>query len=228
MRKALVLGVVGLAGTLASPAFADDFSGFRLAMNMNSDQLEGDFAFAGLGVQEVNTNRFGYGLTAGWGLNRYFAIEAGYHGGTEFSTNSPSFAATIPSVPPPVTTPPTPDTPPFFKIRNNVKSIDASAVGSVWIGNKFSFFGRLGVQAWKAETSYSFGDPDGGTKTVDAIDDTGFAPFGGLGVQTVLDRALLRVEYTYADYGDLPVGSYFGQFDNIVTGLSFSVVWTIR
>ena len=35
MRKAMVLGVVTLAGSLASPAFADEFSGFRLGLLLN-------------------------------------------------------------------------------------------------------------------------------------------------------------------------------------------------
>jgi opacity protein-like surface antigen len=228
MRKALVLGVLGLAGTLASPAFADDFSGFRLAMNMNSDQLEGDFAFQGIGVDPINNNRFGYGLSGGWALNRYFAVEVGYHGGSEFNSDVfPGFLPSI-SVLPPVTDPVTPDSPPFFTVRNNYKSIDASAVGSLWIGNKFSLFGRIGMQAWKGETSYSYGDADAGFKTVDTVDDTDFAPFGGLGIQTVLDRALIRVEYQYVDVGDLPVSTYFGTFDNTITSLSFSVVWTLR
>jgi hypothetical protein len=51
---------------------------------------------------------------------------------------------------------------------------------------------------------------------------------GGLGVQTVLDRALMRFEYQYVDLGDLPVGTYFGQFENTMESFSFSIVWTIR
>lgn len=225
MRKALVLGVLGIAGTLASPAFADDFSGFRLGMNMNSDQLEGDFAFQGLGVQPVNNNRFGYGLFGGWGLNRYFAVEGGLHLGKSFNSEGVNYYNAINVLP---TAPDIIDDQPFFKIRNDVKSVDVSAVGSVWIGDKFSFFGRLGGSYWKAETHYSYGDPDDGIKFFDSVDDTGFAPFGGIGMQTVLDRALLRVEYDYVDTGDLPNGSYFGQFDNTITSLSFSVVWVIR
>jgi OOP family OmpA-OmpF porin len=127
-----------------------------------------------------------------------------------------------------VTNPVTPDSAPFFKVRNNIKSIDTSAVGSLWIGDKFSIFGRLGMMAWKAETEYSYGDADAGFKTVDTVDDTDFAPFGGIGIQTILDRALLRVEYQYYDMGDLPVDTYYGTFDNTMTALSFSVVWTIR
>jgi len=231
MRKAVVLAVIGLAGTLASPAFAaDNFSGFRLAMNLNSDQLEGDFAIQGLGVQPVNAQRFGYGLSAGWGLNRYFAIEGGLHLGSEYSTDARLYVPQLPDVPnnANATPPDTINDSPFFKIRNNMKSVDVSAVGSIWIGDKFSFFGRLGGVYWKAETSFSTGDPDDGIKFVDEIDDTGFAPMGGIGVQTVLDHALLRAEYQYIDYGDLTSGSYFGQFDNTGSAVSFSIVWTIR
>ena len=79
MRKAMVLGVLGLAGTLASPAFADDFTGFRLGMNMSSDTLASDLFFEpALEEQHINESRFGYGLFGGWALNRYFAVEAGY------------------------------------------------------------------------------------------------------------------------------------------------------
>jgi hypothetical protein len=221
MRKAMVLVAIGLAGTLASPAFAeDDFSGFRLGMNMNSDQLEGDFAFQGLGVQPVNNNRMGYGLFAGWGFNRYFALEGGIHLGESFNTNADVFLPSVPSVAP---NPPGP----YFKVRNNVRSLDVSAVGSVWIGDKISFFGRLGGMYWDAQTRYAYGDPDG-LKTYDEISDTGFAPLGAVGMQTVLDRALVRVEYQYVDLGDLPVGTYFGQFENTMESLSFSVVWFIQ
>ncbi len=221
MRKAMVLVVIGLAGTLASPAFAeDDFSGFRLGMNLNSDQLEGDFAFQGLGVQPVNNNRFGYGMFAGWGFNKYFAVESGLHLGGKFNSAAPLFVGSVPSVPP--------DPPfPYFKISNKVSSIDTSVVGSLWIGDKFSFFGRLGGMYWDAETRYAYGDPDD-SKTFDEVSDTGFAPMGGVGVQTVLDRALVRFEYQYVDLGDLPVASYFGQFDNVMESMSFSIVWTLN
>jgi hypothetical protein len=228
MRKAMVLVVIGLAGTFASPAFAeDDFRGFRLGMNLNSDQLEGDFAFQGLGVQPVNNNRFGYGLFGGWGFNRYFAVEGGLHLGGKFNTDARLFVGSVPNVPP--SGGDTFDDAPYFKVSNSLRSIDASVVGSFWIGDKFSFFGRLGGMGWKAETRYAYGDVDGaGVKTFDEIGDNGFAPMGGLGVQTVLDRALMRFEYQYVDLGDLPVGTYFGQFENTMESFSFSIVWTIR
>src|SRR5688572_23532394 len=221
MRKALVLVAIGLAGTLASPAFAeDDFSGFRLGMNVNSDQLEGDFAFQGLGIQPVNNNRMGYGLFAGWGFNRYFALEGGIHLGESFNKDADLYLPSVPNVPP--TPPDSFDDPPYFKIRNNIKSLDVSAVGSVWIGDKISFFGRLGGMYWDAQTRYAYGDPDD-VKIYDEISDTGFAPMGAVGMQTVLDRALVRVEYQYVDLGDVTTGTYFGQFDSVMESLSFSI-----
>jgi opacity protein-like surface antigen len=225
MRKALVLGVIGLAGTLASPAFADEFTGFRLGIHMNQDQLEGDFAYQGLGIQPVNDNRFGYGLFGGWALNRYFAVEGGLHLGKEINSEGFNYLTAINVAP---VLPDVIDDVPFFKIRNDLKSIDASVVGSLWIGNKFSFFGRVGGMYWKGETSYSYGDPDEGIKYIDSVDDTGFAPMAGVGIQTVLDRALMRAEYQFVDLGDLPTASYFGQFDNTLSSLSVSIVWTIR
>jgi hypothetical protein len=226
MRKAMVLVVIGLAGTLASPAFAeDDFSGFRLGMIFNQDQLMGDYAQMGFGVQPVNASRLGYGMFAGWGFNRYFALEGGVHLGESFNTNANVFLPSIPNVPP--TPPDVFDDPTFFKIRNSVRSLDVSAVGSLWIGDKISFFGRLGGMYWDAQTRYSYGDLDD-VKIVDEISDTGFAPMGAVGIQTVLDGALVRFEYQYVDLGDLPVGTYFGQFESTMENLSFSIVWTIK
>lgn len=225
MRKALVLGVFGLAGTLAAPAFAaEDFSGFRLGMTASQDLLEGDFAIQGLGVQPVNTNRLGYGIFAGWGLNRYFAIESSLKSGSNFNSNGyPDFVESISFVPPGL-----PDRAAFFKIDNDVITYDITAVGSVWIGDKISFFGRLGGMGWSAETRYAYGDLDVAPKTVDAVKDTGFAPMGGLGIQSHLDGALVRLEYIYADVGDMGSTSTFGQFDNTISSVSFSVVWIIH
>jgi opacity protein-like surface antigen len=228
MRKAMVLGVMALAGTLASPAFADEFSGFRLGMTFNSDQLQGDFNFAPLAdTTRVNTNRFGYGLFGGWGLNRYLAFEAGFHSGNDFNQAVfPAYAALF-SVAPPLTDPVTLDSPPAFNVHNDIKSLQASVVGSLWIGNKFSVFGRAGGMYWKAETQIGAGDWDGPPKITESAHDTGFAPLVGVGVQTQLDGALLRLEYQYADLGDLTTSFNFSQTDNEYSALSLSIVWIL-
>jgi hypothetical protein len=228
MRKAMVLGVLTLAGTLASPAFADEFSGFRLGTTFSSDKLEGDFNFAPLGdTTRVNTTRFGYGLFGGWGLNRYLAFEGGFHSGNDFNQDVfPAYAALF-SVPPPVTDPLTPDSAPMFNVHNDFKSLQVSAVGSFWIGKKFAFFGRAGGLYWRNETVIGAGDPDGPPKVTEAARDTGFAPLLGVGLQTQLDGALLRFEYQYADLGDLTESFNFSQTDNVYSTLTLSIVWIL-
>jgi opacity protein-like surface antigen len=224
----MVLGVLALAGTLASPAFADEFSGFRLGMAFNSDKLQGNFNFAPLGdTARVNSTRFGYGLFGGWALNRYLAFEAGFHSGNDFNQDVfPAYAAMF-SVAPSLTDPVTPDSPPEFNVHNNTKSLQASVVGSLWIGKKFSVFGRAGGMYWKNETQIGVGDADGPPKISEEAHDTGFAPLLGVGVQTQLDGALLRLEYQYADVGDMTSSFNFSMTDNEYSALSLSIVWIL-
>jgi hypothetical protein len=222
MRKAMVLGVLGLAGTLASPAFADEFTGFRLGMNLSSDTLESDLFFNPVGdTESLRNNRFGYGLFGGWALNRYLAFETGLRSGSEFNDS------------------------PFFNYWDNplgvesvsshtdVKGLDVSAVGSVWIGKKFSLFGRLGMFGWKAEQTMSIfdaGDPGNGvpaTKSTVSVDDNGFSVLYGAGIQTVLDGALIRLEYQFTEIDDLTAPAAFSLHDNKMNSLNFSVVWVL-
>jgi hypothetical protein len=223
----MVLGVLALAGTLASPAFAaDEYTGFRLQMTLGDENLDGDFLYNPLGVETINEHRFGYGLGGGWALNRYLAVEANLRGGTTFNADVfPEELDTIEVLP--LTGE---NNPAFFKVRNDVTGIDVSVVGSLWIGKRFSVFGRGGMYAWRAETSYSWGDLDAAppNKFVNAADDNGFAPLFGLGFQTVLDGALVRFEYQQTDVGNLTSGTDFGQNDNTISSLNFSIVWTLQ
>src|SRR5262245_57403998 len=178
MRKAVVLGVLGLAGTLASPAFADDFSGFRLGMNLSSDTLESDLFFNPVGQTEaLRNNRFGYGLFGGWALNKYFAVEAGLRSGDEFNADpfvnyweNPLDVDSVSS-------------------HTDIKGLDATAVGTLWIGKKFALFGRVGMLAWKAEETMSlYRGPDTvagtpATKQTVSVDDNGFSLIYGAGIQ---------------------------------------------
>jgi Outer membrane protein beta-barrel domain len=228
MRKAIVLGVLGLAGTLASPAFADDFSGFRLALNMSSDMLEGDFTVAGVPdtVDKINARRFGYGLTAGWALNKWLAFEGTLLGGSNFNENA--FTNVI-----------DPDT--YYTSRTNVKGVEGSVVGTAWIGSKFAFFGRLGVLGWKAKEKVEAGFYDDPTsKSTLSVSDNGAEPVYGIGIQTVLDRALIRVEYkrsaigdlTYTDKGDPtdPNDDFevYSLKSSDLSSINFSIVWMLR
>jgi OmpA-like transmembrane domain len=225
MRKAMVLGVLALAGTLASPAFADEFSGVRLGMAFNSDKLQGDFNFAPTAAtQRFDGKRFGYGLFGGWALNRYLAFEGGIQSGSSFNQSVfPDYAALF-EVP---NADPAKNSPAVFNVHNSFKSLQVSAVGSLWIGKKFSVFGRLGGMAWKGQTSIGVGDPDGPPAVKESAHDTGFAPLGGIGVQTTLDGALLRLEYQYADVGDMTSSFNFSQTDTAYSSLALTIVWML-
>jgi OmpA family protein len=219
MRKAMVLGVLGLAGTLASPAFADEFSGLRLGMNLSSDTLDADLFFEPLlATEDFRTGRFGYGFSGGWALNRYFALEAGLRSGGEFNAKPFNDFLTDPSD--------------FIVSHTDVKGIDITAVGSLWIGKKFSIFGRAGMFAWKAEETMSVGtyasESSPGTKATVSVDDNGFDPIVGIGLQTTLDGALVRIEYQQTEIGDLGTAGAFNLHDTTINSLNFSIVWIIK
>src|SRR5262245_45729917 len=93
MRKAMVFGVLTLAGSLASPAFADEFSGFRMGVSFGQDKLDGLFSHSLVNPPSQTTtagdsDRMGYSLFGGWALNKYLAAEVGYHDGTEFKVRN--------------------------------------------------------------------------------------------------------------------------------------------
>jgi opacity protein-like surface antigen len=231
----MVLGVVSLAGLLASPAFADEFTGFRMGVLFSQDKLDGFYSHSIVAPSATTTksdsDRLGYELFAGWALNKYLAAEAGYHTGTPFTKNVfPEFVAALD----PASLTGT-DGSEFYKLEQHVKSVQASVVGSLWLGDKVSFFGRAGFMAWQGKVSYSYGDNEPPvtspltppTKFESHARDEGFAPLFGIGVQTQLDHALVRFEYQYADIGDLAFGSNFSSTDNVYSSIAFSIVWTL-
>src|SRR6185295_1024277 len=101
MRKAMVLGGVSLAGLLASPAFADEFTGFRLGVLFSQDKLDGFYDHALVNPPSSTTtksdsDRFGYELFGGWALNKWLAAEVGYHDASPFTKNVfPEFVASL-------------------------------------------------------------------------------------------------------------------------------------
>ena len=240
MRKAMVLGVLTLAGSLASPAFADEFTGFRLGVLFSQDKLDGFYSHSLVNppsdpLTKDDSDRLGYELFGGWALNKWLAAEVGYRDGTPFTKNLyPAFVNSLDPLPS------TTQGGEFYKLRQDIKSVDASIVGSLWLNDKFSFFGRAGFVSWRGRVDYAFGDTNPPT-TVPATppyrfawhaSDNGFAPLFGLGIQTQLDHALVRFEYQYADIGNIAFGTdqfgeTFSSTDNKLSSIAFSIVWTL-
>jgi len=221
MRKATILGVLGLAGTLASPAFADDFTGWRLGAAIGQEELKSDVQYRGY-FDDISPNRLSYSFSGGWGLNRYLAVEVGYKDGGLFNADIESNGA--------------------FPTRRVVQHTDingfeGSIVGSFWIGEKFSVFGRAGMFAWKGETTFAE-DLNTSSETPpparETFEDDGAEPFFGIGVQTQLDGALLRFEYQQFEISDFHVDNpnsavnFLDLTDNKVSSLNLSVVWILH
>jgi OOP family OmpA-OmpF porin/outer membrane immunogenic protein len=214
MRKALVLGVLGLAGALASPAYADDpFRGWRLGAWVGQESFESNVDYIGY-FDDVDENRLSYGVFGGWGLNKWLAAEVGFHDGGEFNAHILSDGA--------------------FPTRNvemhtDVRGFEASIVGSWWITNDFSLYGRAGIYVWKGEATFTedldpSADPPASRET---FEDDGNEPFFGVGVQTELDGALVRLEYQMVETGDFEAPG-LEMLDNSMESLNLSIVWFIH
>jgi hypothetical protein len=232
MRKAMVLGLMGLAGAIATPAMAaDEFSGLRLGVNLSSEKFNADYydSFDNdptVAIDPLTSDRFGFGAFGGWGFNKYLAVEVGYNGGGEFNAHvfGPDPAGEF-----------------FDKSRTSLSGVEATVVGSLWLGKKFSIFGRAGMFGWKAEAIEHFGFYDDPTLDVRLkTNDSGFDPVFGVGIQTVLDEALVRLEYKYTEIGDLfweddngtPGNTaddiQFSWRDQNVSSVTLSLVWIIH
>jgi hypothetical protein len=217
MRKAMVLGVIGLAGTLASPAFAegDSFSGWRLGAVAGQESFQSDVNWRGY-TDTTDENRLSYGFFGGWALNRYFAVEAGYKQGGNFNAIIRSNGA--------------------FPTRNieqhiEMRGFEGSVTAAWWVTDNFSLYGRAGMYLWKGEARFtedlniSSPTPPPASET---FEDDGTEPFFGFGVQTTLDGALVRLEYQMAETSDFVVPGILTMRDNQLESLNLSIVWTLR
>ena len=140
MRKAMVLGVLGLAGALASPAFAEDqFRGWRLGATIGKEAFQSDVDYVGY-FDSVDENRLSYSFFGGWGLNKWLAVEVGYHDGGEFNAHLNSDGA-FPNR--------------EVEQHTDIRGFEASVVGSWWITDNFSLYGRAGIYVWKGESTFS-------------------------------------------------------------------------
>ena len=221
MRKATILGVLGLAGTLASPAFADEFSGWRLGMAIGQEELQARVQYRGY-FDDIDPNRLSYSFFGGWGLNKWLAVEVGYKDGGQFNAELESGGLF-----------------PTRRVAQHTKlnGFEGSIVGSYWITEKFSVFGRAGMFAWKGETTFGE-DLDTTVETPapsrETFEDDGAEPFFGVGVQTQLDGALVRLEYQMVETADFHVDNpnsatnFLDMIDTKMSSLNLSVVWILR
>jgi opacity protein-like surface antigen len=215
----MVLGVLGLAGTLASPAFAkDEFTGFRITATACSETIDSKLTSVALATTEdAGSNRFTYGFGLGWALNKYFAVEVGLRSGSEFNTSQFETVEVAPED--------------YVAAHLDLSGFEGSLVGSWWFNDSLSIYGRAGMFGWDATELYTIGNDATSirpaSKMVHKASDKGFEPMFGVGFQTVLDGALLRLEYRYTEIGDLSKAGVFGLTDNKLSSFELSIAWTL-
>jgi hypothetical protein len=216
MRKATVIGAMLLAATLGTPAFADEFSGFRLGIGFGQQTLESDVSYLGY-FDNVDTTRASYNVFGGWALNKYFAVEVGFRDGSDFSQVLAS-GGLFPTS--------------SMKIHDDLKGGEASVTGAWWVTPRFGLYGRAGVYAWKSDIIFAE-DTNTNSESNPVIrtsfSDDGVEPFLGFGLQTVFDGALVRIEYQMMeldDFGSATTDPFM--LDTTVNSLQFSIVWNLH
>jgi len=220
MRKAMVLGVLGLAGTLAAPAFADEFSGWRLTGTIGQESTDSKLTYTPFSAESrADTDRFVYGFGTGWALNRYLAFEVGLRGGTNF--NADHFQSRMAA---------TPEN--FISSSTELFGVEGSVIGAVWLNPHISFYGRLGGFGYDATQGLSVGNVATDTrpysKVTTKVDKRGFSPLYGVGFQSQLDGALVRFEYRMSEFGDISSPGLFSMHDNKLSSFDFGIVWILH
>lgn len=211
MKSATVLGTVGLAGLaamsiqVAAAAESGWYAGFNLGRaeaNIDGARVGDDLRQSGLDMTAIDEDDedFGYKFFGGYKLNRNFAVEGGYFNLGEFgytATTSPPGTAT-----------------------GNIKlsGFNLDALGILPLTDKFSLFGRIGVQYAKAKDSFS----GTGAAAGDSSASKSAANYkAGVGLQyDFTDNLGLRTEWERYRINDA-VGNR-GDIDMISVGLVFS------
>lgn len=145
VRALGVLGVAALAAFASQNAMADDtgwYGGLSIGQssaNIDSARIASNLMGAGFAASAITSDDSdtGYKLFAGYKVNRNFALEGGY-----FDLGRFGFAAT---------------TVPAGTLNGNIKlsGLNLDVVGILPINEKFSAFGRAGLNYAEARDSFS-------------------------------------------------------------------------
>lgn len=140
-----ILACTVLAAMTSSLTLADD-AGWYIGGNIgqtradiDEQRIAGsliDSGFSGVSVKDDSIDR-GYKLFGGYQFNRYLALEGGYFDLGEFGFTS-------------ITQPPG-----TFNGKIELRGVNFDVVGFVPIGDKFSAFGRLGVNYAEAKDAFT-------------------------------------------------------------------------
>lgn len=187
MKKSIkAAGVIGLLGCVAisSSYAATDDTFWYLGGNIGQSKAKIDDAritsqLPGTASVSDDNNGNAYKLFGGYQFNRNFAVEGGYFNLGEFGYN----ATTLP-----------PALPGTLSGKIKLQGLNLDAVGMLPLGDKFSVFGRLGMQYAQAKDNFSstgvVATPTNPNPSKNALNYK-----AGLGVQYDFNRSLgMRLE----------------------------------
>jgi OOP family OmpA-OmpF porin len=186
MRRLQLLGVAGIVALLGvgSPfSFADD-PGWYVGVNagqsrdrFDDSRIGDDLLGGGFGMTSISRvdRDFGFKAFGGYAFNRYFALEGGYFNLGQFNLTA--------------------DTLPAGSLRDvtKIQGVNLDAVGMAPIGDRFTVFGRIGVNYADVRDSVSTA---GLAAVTDPYRDHRAANYKfGVGVQAALtDSVAMRIE----------------------------------
>jgi len=198
MKPSITSGTLVMAAVcaaIASPFAAADDSGWYVGVNAGLAKAKIDDAriatslqaagFTGIAIKDDN-DHFGYKVYAGYDFNRFFALEGGY-----FDPGRFGYLAT---------------TTPAGSLRGNMRlnGVDLDALGFLPFTDRFSAFGRIGVDYARTRDSFAAS----GAVTAPTADDSEHAANYkfGVGLQYRFTRTLaMRAEAERFRISD-PVG----------------------
>ncbi|MDP1924000.1 MAG: TonB-dependent receptor [Thiobacillus sp.] len=193
MNKQLLLLALSAALGVSSAHAAD--TGFYVGgslgqskIDISASDIDAELASAGYpSSTSVDDSDTGWKLFAGYRIMKYLAVEGAYTNLGEASANS------IITAPPGV-----------VNATVEGEAWTVSALGILPIGDKFSLFGRLGVNIWNVDVSAT-GTNSGATATVAGSDDGTDMVYGVGAAYRFTDNLSLRGEWERYDFGDTDV-----------------------
>ncbi|HWS02501.1 MAG TPA: outer membrane beta-barrel protein [Gammaproteobacteria bacterium] len=194
MNKQLFL-LTFTAALASSTAYAAD-TGFYVGgslgqskIDISASDIDAELASAGYtSSTSVDDSDTGWKLFAGYRIMKYLSVEGAY---TNLGEASASSIITVPG-------------PGVVNATVEGEAWTVSALGILPIGDKFSLFGRLGVNIWNVDVSAA-GTYSGATATLSGSDDGTDMVYGVGAAYSFTDNLSMRGEWERYDFGDTDV-----------------------
>lgn len=155
--------------------------------DLDEDEFNSDLAALGFGATTTaDDTDTGFKLYGGYQFSKSFAVEGAYTNYGKFTAHSVITSGGSGTI----------------DAEWSGFSLDASALGILPLGEKFSLFGRAGVSVWSLDFDFTASGP-GGTASL-SESESGVSPLLGLGAAfNITENIAIRAEFErHFDVGD--------------------------